>query len=354
MAFLELNGLTKRFGSFAAVDDLTFTVERGSFVSLLGPSGCGKTTTLQMVAGFEAPTGGTIILDGRDLAGIPARERGLGIVFQTYALFAHMTVEENVVFGLEMRKVPKSERKRRVAAALDLVHLSHLGDRYPRAMSGGQRQRVALARALVIEPQLLLLDEPLSNLDAKLREEMQLELRRIQREAGVTTLMVTHDQSEALAMSDSIVVMDRGRLRQDATPFDVYETPQSSFVSRFLGKSNNLKGQLDSTGTDGSALVCGPLRLTGPQVDLRPGPVEIALRPERIALVDPDAGLLRGTVAERVFMGNQWLLRIDTDIGDMLVMRYNTGRAEADQGETVGLDWKPGDIRILPAEETSA
>ncbi len=354
MAFLELHGLTKRFGAFTAVEDLSFTVERGSFVSLLGPSGCGKTTTLQMVAGFENPSDGKIILDGHDLSGIPARDRGLGIVFQTYALFAHMTVEENVAFGLEMRKVSKPERKRRIAAALDLVHLSHLGDRYPRSMSGGQRQRVALARALVIEPQLLLLDEPLSNLDAKLREEMQLELRRIQREAGVTTLMVTHDQSEALAMSDSIVVMDHGRLRQDATPFDVYETPQSSFVSRFLGKSNNLSARLDSTGPDGSALVCGPLSLNGPQVDLRPGLVEIALRPERITLVEPDAGLLRGKVAERVFMGNQWLLRIETDIGDMLVMRYNTGRAEADKGEAVGLNWNPADIRILPAEDAPA
>ncbi|CRK76281.1 Sulfate/thiosulfate import ATP-binding protein CysA [Nereida ignava] len=354
MAFLELHGLTKRFGAFTAVEELSFAVERGSFVSLLGPSGCGKTTTLQMVAGFEAPTEGKIVLDGKNLAGIPARERGLGIVFQTYALFAHMTVEENVGFGLEMRKVSKAERKRRIAAALDLVHLSHLGDRYPRAMSGGQRQRVALARALVIEPQLLLLDEPLSNLDAKLREEMQLELRRIQREAGVTTLMVTHDQSEALALSDSIVVMDQGRLRQDATPFDIYETPQSSFVSRFLGKSNNLSARLDSTGSEGSALVCGSLRLHGPLVDLRPGPVEIALRPERIALVDPEAGQLRGTVAERVFMGNQWLLRIETELGDMLVMRYNTGRAEAEEGEVVGLDWKPEDIRILPVEETSA
>ncbi|RKF14158.1 ABC transporter ATP-binding protein [Roseovarius spongiae] len=354
MAFLELHGLTKRFGDFAAVDDLTFTVERGSFVSLLGPSGCGKTTTLQMVAGFETPTEGKIILDGKDLSGIPARERGLGIVFQTYALFTHMTVEENVGFGLEMRKVSRAERKRRVADALDLVHLSHLGNRYPRQMSGGQRQRVALARALVIEPQLLLLDEPLSNLDAKLREEMQLELRRIQREANVTTLMVTHDQSEALALSDSIVVIDHGRLRQDATPFDVYETPQSSFVSRFLGKSNNFSARLESAGPDGSKLVCGSLDLQGPRVDLAPGPVEIALRPERITLVGADAGQLRGTVAERVFMGNQWLLRIETEIGDMLVMRYNTGRAEAEQGATVGLSWKPEDIRILPAEETSA
>lgn len=212
MSFLEIKALTKRFSETTAVDDFSLSVERGEFVSLLGPSGCGKTTTLQMIAGFEQPTSGSIILHGRNLANIPARKRGLGIVFQTYALFPHMTVEQNVAFGLEMRGIPDSERRQKVATALDLVKLSHLAKRLPRAMSGGQRQRVALARALVIEPELLLLDEPLSNLDAKLREDMQLELRRIQQEAGVTTLMVTHDQSEAMALSDRIAVMQSGRL----------------------------------------------------------------------------------------------------------------------------------------------
>ncbi|WP_339114728.1 ABC transporter ATP-binding protein [Thioclava sp. GXIMD2076] len=349
MAFLQLTNLTKRYGLITAVDSLSFSVERGSFVSLLGPSGCGKTTTLQMIAGFEDVSDGQITLNGRDLASIPARKRGLGIVFQTYALFMHMTVAENVAFGLDMRKTPKPEIKRRVTAALDLVHLSHLADRYPRAMSGGQRQRVALARALVIEPELLLLDEPLSNLDAKLREEMQLELRRIQREAGVTTLMVTHDQSEALALSDKVIVMEKGKLKQDAAPFDVYEHPKNSFVSSFIGKSNNLPAKLISTSEKGSVLDCGGLTLHGPAVNLMTGPVEIAMRPERITL-GPQDGKLSGTVIERIFLGDQWLMRVETMIGALMVLRPNSGQPVADLGETVHLDWEEAHLRILPAE----
>ncbi|QEU07511.1 ABC transporter ATP-binding protein [Paracoccus yeei] len=337
MAFLELIGLTKKYGTFTAVESLSFSVERGSFVSLLGPSGCGKTTTLQMIAGFEDVTAGRILLNGRDLAAIPPRQRGLGIVFQTYALFIHMTVAENMAFGLEMRKVDRAERKRRVAEALDLVHLSHLADRYPRAMSGGQRQRVALARALVIQPELLLLDEPLSNLGAKLREEMQLELRRIQREAGVTTLLVTHDQSEAMALSDQVIVMERGRLRQAAAPFDVYEAPQTSFVSGFLGKSNSLRGHLTGSGPDGAALELARLRLPGPPTDLRPGEVELALRPERIEFVSHGHELVSGTVSEQVFLGDQWLLRVETPLGTLMVLRRNTGHPELAPGETVHL-----------------
>lgn len=347
MAFLELIGLTKHYGSAIAVDSLSFSVERGSFVSLLGPSGCGKTTTLQMIAGFEDVTSGRILLNGRDLAGVPARQRGLGIVFQTYALFMHMTVAENVAFGLEMRKVDRAERNRRVAEALELVHLSHLADRYPRAMSGGQRQRVALARALVIQPELLLLDEPLSNLDAKLREEMQLELRRIQREAGVTTLLVTHDQSEAMALSDQIIVMDRGRLQQVAAPFDAYEVPETSFVSGFLGKSNNLRARLTA---DRSTLELDGLRLQAPASSLAPGDVEVALRPERIELVAENEGLVSGTVSEQVFLGDQWLLKIETPIGPLTVLRRNAGQPEAAPGETVHLSWLRDHVRLLPAE----
>ncbi|MFC3570146.1 ABC transporter ATP-binding protein [Paracoccus simplex] len=350
MAFLDLVSLTKNYGTFTAVDSLSFSVERGSFVSLLGPSGCGKTTTLQMIAGFEDVSSGRILLNGRDLAAVPARQRGLGIVFQTYALFMHMTVAENVAFGLEMRKVDRAERKRRVAEALDLVHLSHLADRYPRAMSGGQRQRVALARALVIQPELLLLDEPLSNLDAKLREEMQLELRRIQREAGVTTLLVTHDQSEAMALSDQVIVMERGRLQQAAAPFDAYEAPQTSFVSGFLGKSNSLRGRLSGKGPEGSALDLGGLRLQGPAADLPPGEVELALRPERIELVAEGKGLVSGTVSEQVFLGDQWLLKVETPLGPLLILRRNTGRPEAAPGDTVHLSWQRDHLRILPVE----
>ncbi|HEY0297135.1 MAG TPA: ABC transporter ATP-binding protein, partial [Bordetella sp.] len=218
MSYLVLNGLGKRYGDMVAVDKLSLSVAQGEFISLLGPSGCGKTTTLQMIAGFLEPTSGNIMLAGRSLNRTPANKRGMGLVFQNYALFPHMTAAQNVAFGLEMQGVGKQERAARVGDALAMVGLAHLADRYPARMSGGQQQRVALARALVIKPSVLLLDEPLSNLDAKLREEMQLELRAIQRTVGTTTILVTHDQSEALALSDRVVVMNQGRVEQVADP----------------------------------------------------------------------------------------------------------------------------------------
>ncbi|RMC37274.1 ABC transporter ATP-binding protein [Paracoccus alkanivorans] len=350
MAFLELQGLTKLYNHFVAVSNFDLKVDKGSFVSLLGPSGCGKTTTLQMIAGFTEPSSGSIFLNGKDLSNIPARKRGLGIVFQSYALFMHMTVAENVAFGLEMRKIDRSERDRRVADTLELVHLAHLADRYPVAMSGGQRQRVALARALVIEPELLLLDEPLSNLDAKLREEMQLELRRIQQEAGVTTVMVTHDQSEAMALSDSVVVMENGKIRQEATPFDVYETPTSPFVSNFLGKSNNMRAELISQTPDGAIVECNGIRLESDPVSLPQGPVVVAIRPERIEIAS-SATDIPGRVTERVFLGSQWLLKVETGLGELLVTRRNTGHREAAPGDQVFLNWDRRHLRILPVEQ---
>ncbi|MCF3935208.1 ABC transporter ATP-binding protein [Acuticoccus sp. M5D2P5] len=343
MAYLELDSLTKAFGHTLAVDHFSLNVERGEFVSLLGPSGCGKTTTLQMIAGFEEPTSGTIHLNGRDLSGVPARERGLGIVFQTYALFPHMTVSENVSFGLEMRSIRRRERKARIARALDLVHLSPFASRYPRQLSGGQRQRVALARALVIEPELLLLDEPLSNLDAKLREEMQLELRRIQQEAGVTTLLVTHDQNEAMALSDRIAVMQAGHLVQEAAPFEAYENPSNVFASTFLGKSNSIECRIEN----GAIVTTAGVRLDCPAGAAHTGAALAALRPERISFVDPGEAILSGTVTERVFLGDQWLFKIDTPIGELLVTRRNAGRSEPDTGSTVHLAWQAEHLRIL-------
>jgi putative spermidine/putrescine transport system ATP-binding protein len=324
-------------------------VERGEFVSLLGPSGCGKTTTLQMIAGFEDPTGGTIRLNGRDLAGVAARDRGLGIVFQTYALFPHMTVAENVGFGLDMRKVRGKDRSDRIDRALDLVHLAHFSDRHPRKLSGGQRQRVALARALVIEPELLLLDEPLSNLDAKLREEMQLELRRIQQEAGVTTLLVTHDQNEAMALSDRIAVMRAGKLVQEAAPFDAYERPSNAFASSFLGKSNAFQCRVD-----GDVLVTDSgVRLRAPAGTTRTGDVLVALRPERIVFVDEGEALLSGAVVERVFLGDTWLFKLDTPVGELLVTRRNAGHPEPETGRTVHVAWQSDDLRIMDHEAST-
>lgn len=224
-------------------------MDKGEFVSLLGPSGCGKTTTLQMIAGFVEVSDGRIVLDGRDITHAKPSSRGLGVVFQSYALFPHMTVTDNVAFGLRMRKVAKAELQQRVSNVLALVRLDQHAERYPRELSGGQRQRVALARALVIEPPVLLLDEPLSNLDANLREEMQFEIRRIQNEVGITTLMVTHDQAEALSISDRVVVMQAGRITQIDEPYTLYEHPRTRFISGFVGKANMVQGDLDSSGT---------------------------------------------------------------------------------------------------------
>jgi putative spermidine/putrescine transport system ATP-binding protein len=310
MPFLVLDRLSKRFGDQVAVDALSLEVEQGEFVSLLGPSGCGKTTTLQMIAGFVEATSGRATLEGHDLLAMKPPERGLGIVFQSYALFPHMTAAQNVAFGLEMRRVPRAERASRVAEALSLVGLGAFAERYPRRMSGGQQQRVALARALVIRPRILLLDEPLSNLDAKLREEMQIELRQIQRTVGTTTILVTHDQAEAMALSDRVVVMNAGRVEQVARPDEAYERPATPFVAAFLGKTNRL-------------------RLQG---------AEVSVRPERIRFTDAP-GALAGRVAARIFQGNHWLYQVDTDAGRVTVIRQNAGDAVPAEGDRVGLAW---------------
>src|SRR3954462_5915697 len=269
MAYLELDRVAKQFGAQTVVDDFSLAVGKGEFVSFLGPSGCGKTTTLQMIAGFLDPSRGAIRLEGKDLTAIHPAKRGLGIVFQSYALFPHMTAAENVAFGLEMRNVPRGKRTERVRAALAMVGLAGYEDRHPRRMSGGQQQRVALARALVIKPSVLLLDEPLSNLDAKLREGMQIELRQIQRNLGTTTVLVTHDQTEAMALSDRIVVMNSGRVEQIGTPQETYERPASAFVSQFLGKTNDFAATIDRAATParliaGSWSAPAPARRSGP------------------------------------------------------------------------------------------
>jgi putative spermidine/putrescine transport system ATP-binding protein len=304
MAFLELKNLSKVFGTYKAVDGLSLSVEKGEFVSLLGPSGCGKTTTLQMIAGFVEPSAGAIRLGAKDLLAVKPAKRGLGIVFQSYALFPHMTVVENVGFGLEMQGVSSTERTTRVGETLELVGLGAFAARFPRQLSGGQQQRVALARALVIRPQILLLDEPLSNLDAKLREGMQIELRQIQRTVGTTTILVTHDQAEAMALSDRIVVMNQGRAEQIASPHEAYEKPATAFVANFLGKTNLVNGA--------------------------------SVRPERIAFA---AAGLAGTVRTRIFQGNHWLYQVDTASGLVTVIRQNSGQAMPAEGDAVHLAW---------------
>lgn len=349
MSFLVLDRLTKHFGTHAAVDNLSLTVEQGEFVSLLGPSGCGKTTTLQMIAGFHEPTSGAITLEGRDLIGTKPSMRGLGIVFQSYALFPHMTAAQNVGFGLEMKGVSKAERDERVGQALALVGLSAFAERFPRRMSGGQQQRVALARALVIRPRILLLDEPLSNLDAKLREEMQIELREIQRTIGTTTILVTHDQSEAMALSDRVVVMNQGRAEQIAKPHEAYERPATPFVANFLGKTNTFDARIDVSNGAARAIVgdgAWPVTIATDRAI-------VTVRPEKIVFVDagrPDA--LSGKIKTRIFQGNHWLYQIETAAGLVTVIRQNNGGSPPAEGEAVRLAWRVEDMGVRPPMDT--
>ncbi|WP_118184481.1 ABC transporter ATP-binding protein [Paraburkholderia phosphatilytica] len=367
MSFLTLTDVSKSFGDLHAVVGLNLSVEKGEFVSLLGPSGCGKTTTLQMIAGFIETTRGRIAIDGRDITQMPPNRRGLGIVFQSYALFPHMSVEENVSFGLEMRGIDRSERRDRIREALSLVRLDAYAHRFPRELSGGQRQRVAIARAIVIAPPVLLLDEPMSNLDAKLREEMQFELRGIQRKIGTTTLMVTHDQSEALSISDRVVVMESGRITQVDTPYRAYERPENDFVSQFIGKANMLAGRIvshegdtirvdlghDLVATGSTAQVTGQTNgQTGTQArTINVGDaITTCIRPEKLKLCAPSAGRLDGRVTSRFFLGSQWLYRLDSRAGEMLVCCQNEGNEPLAEGDHVGIDWHSDALRFIPLE----
>jgi len=350
MSFLTLTGVSKAYGSVRVVADMNLSVERGEFVSLLGPSGCGKTTTLQMIAGFVEVTSGRISLDGREITHARPNSRGLGIVFQSYALFPHMTVSENVSFGLEMRRLPKAERRERLDAVLALVQLAPLAARYPRELSGGQRQRVALARALVIQPRVLLLDEPLSNLDAKLREEMQFELRQIQRTVGTTTVMVTHDQHEAMSISDRVVVMEAGRVTQIDDPQRLYEHPQTRFISTFVGKANLIRGRVQSAGPQGRVDL-GAMTADVDAGDAAAGDeVFLSIRPERLSFVPPGQGQIDGVVRERFFLGSQWLYHVTTAVGELIVACPNDGRPPLEEARRTGVDWLSRLVQVLPAE----
>jgi spermidine/putrescine transport system ATP-binding protein len=327
---LRLAGIEKHYGSAAAVAGLDLDVREGEFVTLLGPSGCGKTTTLGLIAGFFPPTKGEIYLKGRPVADLPSFRRDIGVVFQDYALFPHMTAAENVAFGLRMRKVPKDEVDKRVAAALDLVQLRGLGERRPLQMSGGQRQRVALARALVINPTVLLLDEPLSNLDLKLREEMRVEIAALQRRLGITTVFVTHDQGEALVMSDRVAVMNAGRIEQIGAPAEIYERPATRFVAEFIGRMNLLSGQVTPSRR---VRVAGSSELDVPVADsvIAGAAVHIAIRPEaaRLFAQRPESGLvLQGTIRQALYLGATREFRLDLEGGERgVVEMQNAGGA---------------------------
>jgi spermidine/putrescine transport system ATP-binding protein len=367
---IELLGVNKHFPSQAAsvvaVEDVDLQVAAGEFFSLLGPSGCGKTTTLRMLAGFEEPTTGRILLYGKDMVGVPPYRRDVNMVFQHYALFPHMSVYDNIAFGLRHKKVAKDEIRRRVADALSLVELEGRERRRPRQLSGGQQQRVALARALVNRPRALLLDEPLGALDLKLRRAMQLELKRIQREVGITFVYVTHDQEEALTMSDRLAVMNAGRIEQLGAPRELYERPATRFVADFLGTSNILGGRLERNG-DGwrlAGLGAGERVLVRGGDGLRPGQeVEIVVRPEKMALHAADEPppdrlcALRCTVAEVVYLGTSTNYSVVTDGGiQVSVYRQNAAAVPGEEvaaGQVGWLSWPSEHSYVLNAAATA-
>jgi putative spermidine/putrescine transport system ATP-binding protein len=319
-------------------------VQAGEFVALLGPSGCGKTTTLRMVAGFIEPTAGRIQIGGRDVTNLPPYKRNTGLVFQSYALFPHMSVAQNVGFGLEMRRVPKADRDKRVRDALARVRLAQYAERMPRELSGGQQQRVALARALVIEPEVLLLDEPLSNLDAKLRQEMRIEIRQLQQSLGLTAIFVTHDQEEALAVADRLIVMNAGRIEQVGAPSVVFEHPATRFVADFVGVTNFLPGAV--TGAGEFTLRSG--ERVGVPAHAAPGAAVLALRPERLR-VAPGGDGLAGRVLFSTYLGVTMEYQVELASGDRLVVRQPAEDTSACIGDAVRVHWAPNAALMLPA-----
>lgn len=365
---VELHGIRKTFGPNVVVDNFDLQIEQGECISFLGPSGCGKTTTLNMIAGFLDPDQGQLIIKGKLMNGVPANKRDLGMVFQTYSLFPHMTVADNVAYGLKLRKVPKAEIADRVRRVLELVKLPHVSDRYPKQLSGGQRQRIAIARALVTEPSLLLLDEPLSNLDAKLREELRDELKRLHKETGVTTIFVTHDQEEALYLSDRIVVLDHGKVEQIGTPWDIYNAPASEFVHTFIGKSNRINGKV--RGVQDSKLLLDAGRPDSP-IELKASPrtksfaagddVSIYIRPEKINLSlledakassAADMTSVKGQVKQLSFLGA--FVECEVAVGsDTLMVRVQSAEQQGrlQEGQTVSLQWNPDDVFVFPRKE---
>jgi spermidine/putrescine transport system ATP-binding protein len=350
VADVRLESVTKRFDDVVAVDDVSLQIPRGSFFALLGPSGCGKTTSLRMIGGFEEPTAGTIYLGDRDVTGLPPYKRDVNTVFQSYALFPHLSIADNVAFGLKRKGVKGAELKERVAEALELVALTGFERRKPRQLSGGQQQRVALARALVNRPRVLLLDEPLGALDLKLRKQMQLELKRIQHEVGITFVHVTHDQEEAMTMADAIAVMHDGRIEQLGAPTELYETPRTAFVAGFLGISNLLHGTVEG---DGVVRLAGGTAVRAPAASGRTGDVSIGIRPEKVRLGAQDENHLAGEVRESAYIGVSTQYIVDTSAGaiTLYVQNAEAGPPSVHPGNQVTLSWSPDATFVVEAQE---
>ena len=344
---LELRGVSKSFDDQAAVDNVTFAIKKGELFSLLGPSGCGKTTTLKMIAGFIFPDFGEIYLNGQNITRSPVHRRGTAMVFQNYALFPHMSVFDNIAFGLKMQKVEKCDIEKRVKDVLTLIQLPGIEKKYPKELSGGMQQRVAIARAIVIHPEVLLLDEPLSNLDAKLREELRLELRELQQQIGITTVFVTHDISEAFSMSDRIAVIQNGRVMQIGSPVEIYEKPQNEFVGSFVGKYNRFPVQVREI-RDDVAIVSGEnglkikIKIYGTPLAVGEQ-VTVMVRPERIRLVDRPSGLssnvFEARIARSYFLGTQNHYEVSLDDTVLTVETANNGTLFFSKGETCYLEW---------------
>jgi ABC-type Fe3+/spermidine/putrescine transport system ATPase subunit len=358
---LRFTGVNKAFGGARAVSDLSFSVRSGETLAILGPSGCGKTTTLRMIAGFEDPDTGAIEIGGASVIGLRPYERNVGLLFQNYALFPHMTVAENVAYGLKQRRWPRAQIASRVAEMLRLVHLQDFSDRRPRQLSGGQQQRVALARVLATKPGLVLLDEPLSALDAKLREELGAELKRILTEVGSTTIVVTHDQAEAMSLADRIIVMNRGGIAQEGTPTEIYSRPASRFVASFMGRNNWIGGTLRRSGRTGPATVvldAGIVLNVGDVLPPDGAAVSVALRPERIA-IGPDTGSDRmdeanqfpATVVSATGMGPETHYAVDCALGRLLVVAPGVRNLAHASGDRVRIGFRAEDCALFPADE---
>jgi spermidine/putrescine transport system ATP-binding protein len=367
---IRLDGVVKRFGETVAVAGLDLEIERGAFYALLGPSGCGKTTTLRMIGGFEDPTSGRVNVGGQDVTDLPPYKRDVNTVFQSYALFPHLDVQRNVSFGLERKKLPKSEVKKRVADALELTQLHGLAKRRPSQLSGGQQQRVALARALVNRPRVLLLDEPLGALDLRLRKQLQVELKKIQQEVGITFVHVTHDQEEAMALADVIAVMDEGRIEQAGSGADLYERPRTAFVANFLGVSNLIAGTLKNNSGDnaefethdGARVALPASRLNGEAAGTE---LMCGVRPEKVALLPASDGpapsgvnVLHGRVELASFLGVSIQYLVRTPGGEELtVVQQNTGGEEPQSigpGREVLITWQPQHTFLVTKENTNA
>ncbi|MYM55239.1 ABC transporter ATP-binding protein [Thalassovita mangrovi] len=358
-AFVAFERVQKSYdGETLVVKDLNLSMPKGEFLTMLGPSGSGKTTCLMMLAGFETATHGEILLDGKPINNIPPHKRGIGMVFQNYALFPHMTVAENLAFPLEVRKIGKSEREEKVKRALDMVQMGAFGGRRPAQLSGGQQQRIALARALVFEPELVLMDEPLGALDKQLREHMQFEITRLAHDLGITTVYVTHDQTEALTMSDRVAVFDDGRIQQLDPPDILYESPQNSFVAQFIGENNTLEGVVKEISADsavvqlddGELIDCKPVNVS--QVGER---TKVSIRPERVEFnkdrLKEDAHLLKATVKEFIYMGDVFRTRLSVAGNDEFIIKSRNApdQVRLKPGEQIEIGWLPQDCHALDA-----